>query len=133
MSAFVARQEKGLSFAVETLDLAAGDQQRSDLARLSISARVPTLVDGDFALSEPSAIAEYLGADLGAGLFEREVAFSQADLQLALARAGLRRASSGMGLRTAVRRAAPLTAARWAAGKRHAMARLPRPFRKSGR
>ncbi|WP_287461821.1 glutathione transferase, partial [Accumulibacter sp.] len=60
LSAFVALQEKGLPFTIETLDLAAGDQQRPDFARLSITARVPTLVDGDFALSESSAIAEYL-------------------------------------------------------------------------
>ena len=60
LSAFVALQEKRLPFTIETLDLAAGDQQRPDFARLSISARVPTLVDGDFALSESSAIAEYL-------------------------------------------------------------------------
>ncbi len=60
LSAFVALQEKGLSFTIETLDLAAGDQQRPDFARLSISGRVPTLVDGDFALSESSAIAEYV-------------------------------------------------------------------------
>ena len=60
LSAFVALQEKGLSFTIETLDLAAGDQQRPDFAPLSISGRVPTLVDGDFALSESSAIAEYV-------------------------------------------------------------------------
>ena len=52
LSAFVALHEKGPPFTIETLDLAAGDQQRPEFARLSISARVPTLVDGYFALSE---------------------------------------------------------------------------------
>src|SRR6202048_4787465 len=60
MSAFVALTEKHLSFEVRTLDLAAGAHNAPDYARTSLTQRVPTLIDGDFALSESSAIAEYL-------------------------------------------------------------------------
>lgn len=60
MSAFVALHEKGLSFEVVTVDLAAGAQHQPAYARQSLTQRVPTLVHGDFALSESSAIAEYV-------------------------------------------------------------------------
>jgi glutathione S-transferase len=60
MSAFVALKEKGLSFDVQTLDLGAGATQAPSFEGVSLTRRVPTLVDGDFALSESSAIAEYL-------------------------------------------------------------------------
>ncbi|MFP3374167.1 glutathione S-transferase N-terminal domain-containing protein, partial [Pseudomonas sp. SIMBA_068] len=43
-----------------TLDLAAAQQQAKDYTELSVTQRVPTLLDGDFALSESSAITEYL-------------------------------------------------------------------------
>lgn len=60
MSAFVALTEKGLSFSIETLDLAEGANHGRAYAKTSLTQRVPTLIDGDFALSESSAIAEYL-------------------------------------------------------------------------
>lgn len=60
MSAFVALTEKRLSFEIRTLELTAGANQAADYARVSVTQRVPTLVDDDFALSESSAIAEYL-------------------------------------------------------------------------
>lgn len=60
MSVFVALREKGLAFETLTLDLDAGQNQAADYARRSLTQRVPTLVDGDFALSESSAITEYL-------------------------------------------------------------------------
>ncbi|NTV11816.1 MAG: glutathione transferase [Zoogloea sp.] len=60
MSAFVALHEKGLRFAMSTMDLAAGANHEARFAALSITYRVPTLVHGDFSLSESSAIAEYL-------------------------------------------------------------------------
>jgi glutathione S-transferase len=60
MSVFVALTEKRLSFEVKTLDLAVGANNDPDYARTSLTQRVPTLIDGDFALSESSAIAEYL-------------------------------------------------------------------------
>jgi glutathione S-transferase len=60
MSVFVALTEKRLPFEVRTLDLAACANNEPDYARTSLTQRVPTLIDGDFALSESSAIAEYL-------------------------------------------------------------------------
>src|SRR5258706_1006868 len=60
MSVFVALTEKQLPFEVRTLDLAIGANNDPEYARTSLTQRVPTLIDGDFALSESSAIAEYL-------------------------------------------------------------------------
>jgi glutathione S-transferase len=60
MSAFVALHEKQLSFEIKTLDLAAGANHDPGYAKNSLTHRVPTLIDGDFALSESSAIVEYL-------------------------------------------------------------------------
>jgi glutathione S-transferase len=60
MSAFVALHEKGLAFDLETLDLAKGANRERDYAAASLTQRVPSLVHGDFSLSESSAIAEYL-------------------------------------------------------------------------
>ena len=60
MSVFVALREKGLAFDTLTLDLDAAQQHAADFAHLSLTQRVPTLVEGDFALSESSAITEYL-------------------------------------------------------------------------
>lgn len=60
MSVFVALCEKGIPFEIECVDLRA--QQHLDAAyrNRSITWRVPTLVHGDVALSESSAITEYL-------------------------------------------------------------------------
>ena len=60
LSVFVALQEKALPFQMIALDLAAGAQCQPAFAKTSITQRVPTLVDGDFSLSESSAIDEYL-------------------------------------------------------------------------
>ena len=60
MSVFVALREKGLAFDTVTLDLDAAQNQTADFARLSLTRRVPMLEEGDFALSESSAITEYL-------------------------------------------------------------------------
>jgi glutathione S-transferase len=60
MSVFVTLREKGLPFDMLTLDLDAAQNQTADFARLSVTQRVPTLVEGEFALSESSAITEYL-------------------------------------------------------------------------
>ncbi|WP_347168961.1 glutathione transferase [Pseudomonas salmasensis] len=60
MSVFVALREKGLAFETVALDLDAGQNQAADYAQRSLTQRVPTLIDGDFALSESSAITEYL-------------------------------------------------------------------------
>jgi glutathione S-transferase len=60
MSVFVVLTEKRLPFEIRTLDLAACANNEPDYALISLTQRVPTLVDVDFALSESSAIAEYL-------------------------------------------------------------------------
>lgn len=60
MSVFVALQEKGIPFDVRTVDLDAGGQHAPTFAAQSLTQRVPTLVDGEFHLSESSAITEYL-------------------------------------------------------------------------
>ncbi len=60
MSAFVVLREKGIDFELSTLDLDACENQSADYANLSLTQRVPTLEQGDFALSESSAITEYL-------------------------------------------------------------------------
>ena len=60
MSVFVALREKGLAFETVPLDLDAGQHQAAGYARLSLTRRVPTLEEGEFSLSESSAITEYL-------------------------------------------------------------------------
>jgi glutathione S-transferase len=60
MSVFVALQVKGIAFELRTLDLSAGQNTASDYVATSLTARVPTLVEGDFSLSESSAICEAL-------------------------------------------------------------------------
>lgn len=73
MAVFVALREKGLRFELLTLDLAAGEQQGAAFTAQSLTQRVPTLVDGDFALSESSAIIEYLDeTQPGPALLPRE-------------------------------------------------------------
>jgi glutathione S-transferase len=59
-SCFVALREKGLSFEVRDVALDRGEHREPDYARQSLTVRVPLLVDGDFALSESSAIDEYV-------------------------------------------------------------------------
>ncbi|TKC87770.1 glutathione transferase [Trinickia terrae] len=60
MSAFVALKEKGLDFEIRTVDLKNKQQHGSAYREISLTRRVPTLMHGDFTLSESSAIAEYL-------------------------------------------------------------------------
>ncbi|CAI2094977.1 Uncharacterized GST-like protein yfcF [Serratia ficaria] len=60
MSAFVALTEKNIPFSVKPIDLAQAENQSAAYASLSLSRRVPTLVMGEFQLSESSAITEYL-------------------------------------------------------------------------
>ena len=58
MSAFVALVEKGLAFEAKELALENKEHERADYRALT--ARIPSLVEGDFWLAESSAIAEYL-------------------------------------------------------------------------
>ena len=60
MSAFVALKEKQLSFELVTLDLKARDNYLESYRDLSLTCKIPVLVHEGFALSESSAIAEYL-------------------------------------------------------------------------
>lgn len=60
MSCFVALREKQIEFELSPVDLDTREHQAKDFSRLSLTQRVPTLVHGDFALSESSAITEYL-------------------------------------------------------------------------
>ncbi|MFM0640218.1 glutathione transferase [Paraburkholderia metrosideri] len=60
MSAFVALHEKGLPFELSTVDLSKHANREPGYAASSLTQRVPTLVHDDFALSESSAITEYV-------------------------------------------------------------------------
>jgi len=60
MSAYVALSVKQLAFDVRAVDLSAAAHHEPGFAGMSLTRRVPTLVHGDFALSESSAIAEYV-------------------------------------------------------------------------
>lgn len=73
MAVFVGLREKGLAFELEVLDLEAGGQHEAGFARRSLTQRIPTLVDGDFSLSESTAILEYLDdTQPGPALLPRE-------------------------------------------------------------
>jgi glutathione S-transferase len=60
MSAYVGLQEKALPFDMQIIDLAEMRNQTAEFASTSITRRVPTLVHDGFALSESSAICEYV-------------------------------------------------------------------------
>ncbi|WP_066453058.1 glutathione transferase [Castellaniella caeni] len=60
MSAYVALAEKGVDVELIKVDLDHGAQHRPDYLGLSMTGKVPTLVHDGFALSESSAIAEYI-------------------------------------------------------------------------
>lgn len=60
MSAFITLTEKGIPFTVKPVDLSLGENKAASYAALSLTHRVPTLVVGEFQLSESSAIDEYL-------------------------------------------------------------------------
>jgi glutathione S-transferase len=60
LSCFVGLTEKQLPFEMRTVALHEGEQHAADYVATSLTARVPALVDGEFSLSESSAIIEYL-------------------------------------------------------------------------
>ena len=60
MSVFVALEEKQLPFGIVTVDLAARANLEPAYAATSLTQRIPMLVHQGFALSESSAITEYL-------------------------------------------------------------------------
>lgn len=60
LSVYATLSEKGVPFELKTVDLATGENAAQPYSRLSLTSRVPTLVSGDFSLSESSAIVEYI-------------------------------------------------------------------------
>lgn len=60
MSVAVALAEKKLDYELRRLDLSAKENQEDTYRTRSLTARVPSLMHGDFTLSESSAIDEYL-------------------------------------------------------------------------
>jgi glutathione S-transferase len=58
--AYVSLLEKGLTFDVIPLEIFANAQKEGAFAATSITRRVPTLIHDHFALSESSAICEYI-------------------------------------------------------------------------
>lgn len=60
MSVYVALREKDIPFELTAVDLAAQAQMLPYFASMSLTRRVPVLVHEDFALSESTAIGEYL-------------------------------------------------------------------------
>ena len=71
--AFVSLIEKGLEFEIEPLDLAAHANHDPKFAETSITRRIPTLIHGNFALSESSAISEYVDETFpGTPLYPRD-------------------------------------------------------------
>jgi glutathione S-transferase len=60
LSCFVALREKNLPFEVRVIPLHRGAQHEATYTELSLTSRVPALVDGTLSLSESSAIVEYL-------------------------------------------------------------------------
>lgn len=60
MSVYVALTEKGLPFGLGTVDLEAGANRQPDFRALALTTRIPALSHGDFALTESTAITEYL-------------------------------------------------------------------------
>jgi glutathione S-transferase len=60
MSVAVALAEKGLPYELKRIDLSRKENLDDTYRTRSLTARVPTLIHGDFSLSESSAIDEYL-------------------------------------------------------------------------
>ncbi len=60
MSVYVTLLEKGIDFEMHRVNLEAEEHLGNSYARVSLTQRVPTLVHGEVALTESSAISEYL-------------------------------------------------------------------------
>ncbi|WP_336277929.1 glutathione transferase [Cronobacter dublinensis] len=71
MSVWVALQEKGLQFQLQTRDLARGEHLHADWQGFALTRRVPVLVIDDIVLSESTAIAEYLEERFAPPVWER--------------------------------------------------------------
>jgi glutathione S-transferase len=57
---WLALEIKGIAYDMKTLSFDAGEHKRPDYLALNPRGRVPTIVDGGFALYESAAIVEYL-------------------------------------------------------------------------
>lgn len=88
LSAWVALQEKGLSFTLKTRDLGQGEHLQPGWRGYALTQRVPVLEADNFELSESSAIAEYLEERFAPPQWER---IYPHDLQNAPARDRFRR------------------------------------------
>lgn len=74
MSAYVALKEKGADFELVKVDLAHGAQRQPEYLELSLTGKVPMLVHDGFALSESSAITEYIDDIFeGPAIYPRDV------------------------------------------------------------
>ena len=71
LSVFVALREKDLPFVMKPVALDRGEQRDGPFVAQSITSRVPVLSDGEFSLSESSAIVEYLEDAYGAPTYAR--------------------------------------------------------------
>src|SRR3546814_4581606 len=60
LSVYATLVEKGLPFELKAIDLASKENLQPEYRRISLTSRIPTLLDGEFSLSESSAIIEYL-------------------------------------------------------------------------
>ena len=60
MSVFVALTEKKLQFEIKPVNLADREHSQGEYSQASLTSRVPTLIHDGFALSESSAIDEYI-------------------------------------------------------------------------
>lgn len=58
----IALEEAGVRFELSRVDLAANQQNSAEFLRLNPKARVPTLTDGDWVLTEAPAILRYIAA-----------------------------------------------------------------------
>lgn len=60
LSVYATLVEKGLPFELKSIDLGTQENLEPEYQRISLTSRVPTLLHGEFSLSESSAIVEYL-------------------------------------------------------------------------
>ena len=60
MSVYVALRTKQIEFEIKTINLHIHQNLMQEYVQASLTSRVPTLIDGEFYLSESSAITEYL-------------------------------------------------------------------------
>jgi glutathione S-transferase len=65
--------EQGIAMDYEIVDLFTGAQQSPEYKRVNPSSLVPTLVDGDFTLTESSAILKYLADKSNSAAYPKEL------------------------------------------------------------